>query len=293
MMFNFGGNESLFRIDLSYWYKTGETIHPLTEISGDVPLREIWPQLFFAHQRLEDLISSNRLHSSFAHAVELLNTLNRYMNREDFDATVSNFETHIISSNAQKFETTFNAELSVAPSYIITPKGAYDVNILTLAPNMAFPSELSDLVPEAKYDMKEAARCIAFEVSAAAAFHLHRLNEVVVHRYWDAVSNGAVRPARNGLGEYIGALDKAKKGDDKVIATLKQINTLHRNPIIHSDIPSESEKEYNIWEAIGLLGIIVSVVYAMLPAIAEYQKKADSRSEEEESTSSSVVPLKP
>jgi len=168
---------------------------------------------------------------------------------------------------AREFETVLKSALANLPAYIVTTKGGYDINILTLEPYKAFPSLLLHTIPHAKYDVEQAARCLAFDVPTAAAFHLHRVNEIVLHRYWEVISKEPPLKKSN-VGAYLKAMESIKdKGwNPSILCALKQINELHRNPTLHP------EQELNAEEAIVLFGIINSVVASMLTAISEKQK---------------------
>ena len=169
---------------------------------------------------------------------------------------------------AREFETVLKSVLANLPVYIITPKGGFDVDVLTLEPHKAFHSLLLTLIPEAKYDVEQAAKCLAFDVTTGAAFHLHRINEMVVRRYWEAVTKEPVLE-KSSVGIYLSNMQsgpmKDKDWDGDIVSTLSQINRLHRNPTLHP------EKKVTSREAIGLFGIINSIVDAMIEAILKKQ----------------------
>lgn len=107
-------------------------------------------------------------------------------------------------------------------------------------------------------DLQQATKCIAFEVSTAAGFHLHRANEAVLRKYWDAVTNGATRPATRNMGDYLAAMDKKKVGDEKVKAALRHLKDFHRNPLIHPEDVLTAD------EAIALMNGVHTVMVQML-----------------------------
>jgi hypothetical protein len=51
-----------------------------------------------------------------------------------------------------------------------------------------------------------------------------------LRKYYSHVTGGAAAPKVRSLGVYITALKKAGKGDEKILAALKQMTDLHRNP---------------------------------------------------------------
>jgi hypothetical protein len=131
----------------------------------------------------------------------------------------------------------FGAELAVLPLYGVTRKAGFDL-----------PTLIENGAAEALPDLEQATRCMAFELFTAAGFHLDRANEAVLRRYWDAVTNGATRPASRNMGDYLNELNKLNAGDAKVKAALKDLKDLHRNPLIHPEQTLE-----NVDDAIALM----------------------------------------
>jgi hypothetical protein len=115
----------------------------------------------------------------------------------------------------------FGAELAVLPLYGVTRKAGFALPTLIENGAACFPTEIRSKAPEALPDLDQATRCIAFELFTAAGFHLDRANEAVLRRYWDAVTNGATRPASRNMGDYLNELNKLNAGDAKVKAALK------------------------------------------------------------------------
>jgi hypothetical protein len=135
-----------------------------------------------------------------------------------------------------------------------------------LEPSLAQPAFQPKYGARRLPDLEQATRCIAFELFTAAGFHLHRANEAVLRRYWDAVTNGATRPASRNMRDYLNELNKLKAGDAKVKATLKDLKDLHRNPLIHPEQTLE-----NVDDAIALMNGVHTAVPNMLkqmPTIA-------------------------
>jgi hypothetical protein len=75
------------------------------------------------------------------------------------------------------------------------------------------------------------------------------------------VTGGIAPPKVRNIGVYLESLKRLKKGDPKVIASIKQIADLHRNPLIHPETVLTME------EAISIMGISRSAVAAMLVEI--------------------------
>jgi hypothetical protein len=162
----------------------------------------------------------------------------------------------------ERFKTIFIAELATLPIMLAMPKGGYDVAVLLERGWEIFPQELSNKVPEALKDANEAAKALAFELGTACGFHTFRVLEAVLKRYWDAVA-GKKRPNLETIGSFARAMTDDGIGDPKVRETLKQVASLHRNPIIHPEVILTVE------EAIGIIGISRSVISAMLAVLPE------------------------
>jgi hypothetical protein len=125
-----------------------------------------------------------------------------------------------------------------------------------------FPDDLGAKVPAAIGDAREAMKCIVYELPTAAGFHLHRANESVLRKYFDTVSNGATPPDNPNVGIYLKIMEDKKLGDEKVRAALRDLNKLHRNPLIHPELSLE-----NVDEAYALYCGVFAAMQAMLKAI--------------------------
>ena len=226
--------------------------------------------MFFAvydvYSLLRELFSADslfKLRSSRATADRLYLLIEPYANpkNEDFQKIISEWDVKTIADAAKGFETAITDELPILPSYIVTPKGAFSVDSLTLSPIELFPADLLQFIPQASYDVEQAGKCLAFEAPTAVGFHLNRVNEAVLRVYWDVVTNNAPHPRERSMGVYLRELKRRRKGDSKTKATLTQIKDLDRNSISHP------ERNLTMEEAIDLYGIIRSSVSRMLSVI--------------------------
>jgi hypothetical protein len=169
---------------------------------------------------------------------------------------------YAITSALNRFEAVLGAELSLWPLYVVTQKAGFDITLLIENGAACFPADIWVKAPEAIADLHQGTKCIAFEVFTAAGFHLHRANEAVLRRYWDAVSNGQPRPTSRNMGDYLGAMAQGSFGDSKVKAALKDLKDLHRNPLVHPEYSINTADE-----AIALMNSIHNVMVHMLKEI--------------------------
>jgi hypothetical protein len=143
----------------------------------------------------------------------------------------------------------------------VSRKAGYDTAVLIGNAEQCFPSDLGSKVPLAIPDIREAGKCLAFELSTAAGLHVMRALETVLASYWSAVSGGKPQPRPRTIGSYLKQMDKLAIGNAKAKAALQQIKDLHRNPLMH---PRES---LSLDGAVQLFGIVQSAVGAMLKDI--------------------------
>ncbi|MGJ8605408.1 MAG: hypothetical protein ACSHXH_14890 [Marivita sp.] len=205
--------------------------------------------------RLRNLqISAGSLHARLVSAID-------HCRREgcetDFPATDLMFQ---LQETHREFEAVLKSELGNLDLYLVQQKSAFDTRTLIEAGELAFPLELKEKVPDAIFDLKEAMKCIAFELPTAAAFHLHRANEIVLATYWDQIMNGKARP--KSMGNYIAQLEKVDGCNQQVLAALKDIKNLYRNPTIHAEQNFASAEQ-----AVDLLGVVRSAISAMMNEI--------------------------
>lgn len=81
--------------------------------------------------------------------------------------------------------TTLNSELKLREAYILTEK-RFDLKKLLDKVDDLFAKDVFPKLPEiARFDFYEAGKCIAFERSTAACFHLLRATESTVREYYN------------------------------------------------------------------------------------------------------------
>jgi hypothetical protein len=259
-----GGN--MIRISLSFFYGLGAILRPLSTVTANMKLRDVWSPVYQAHGDLASLFSADWFMPAVKAAAGpgnlLLATLKSVTDRTDFDeGEISYAEAYEIQKRLTDFETVLRSELLITDSYFVSRKAGYDTAALISNGEQNFPVDLGTKVPLAIGDIREAGKCLAFELSTAAGFHVLRATETVVRNYWTAVTKGAAHPKPRTLGTYLRRLEEKKLGSKKTIETLKQITALHRNPLMH---PEES---LTLEDAIGLFGICRSGIGAMLKEI--------------------------
>ena len=242
--------EDMIRIDGSYLYSMGGSLKPLSQIQSDSKLSGIQFPLFVAEATLGPFLFNSviKLKTCLQKGSELLaviKELSARMDQEGKDNTeeLGVVDAYRLSTSYTQFETVLTAELGIADFYLVTKKRGYDTTDLIENGVVLFPEDLLLKVPEAELDVNQGARCLAFELPTASAFHFHRANESVLHRYYDSVTGGKSRPKGRNIGDYLNELDNYNAGDAKVKSALRDLTRLHRNPLIHPEDTLESVDE--------------------------------------------------
>lgn len=183
---------------------------------------------------------------------------------------VPGWELFAIKTKYEEFKIAFQAELSSFNCYFVLQKGGFDTHTLLMWGENIFPADLRDKCPEALFDSQNAAKALAYELPTAVGFHLFRATECVLRRYYIQVTGGRAAPKVRNLGVYLNALKQSGFGDQKVLAVLKQLVDLHRNPLVHP------EAVLSIDESIDLVGLCRSAVSAMLSELPRIEMTTET-----------------
>lgn len=180
------------------------------------------------------------------------------------DSKLDTAQAKKLSSTVKALRQTLEAELKGMNAYIVSPK-RIEVERLVGEPSSLFAPEvfaaLSDI---ARYDITEAAKCIAFERPTAAAFHLMRATEETLRNYYcHFVKRDRLDPML--WGPMVQALKghRRAKVHDALNRNLDNIRVSFRNPTQHPD------KVYDIHEVQDLWGLCVDVINRMQKVRAE------------------------
>lgn len=166
-----------------------------------------------------------------------------------------------VGGNARNFETIFAAELNSINTYFVSQKLAYETRILIESADHLFPENIRNEIPkEAIDDIKQAGRCIAFDIPTAAAFHIIRATENVILQYYNKLGGKLMKPKMRNWDAYITVLKKCG-ADTKVTAFLNHIRGQYRNPVLHPETMLESQQAH------VLLGACVSAIVQMIEAM--------------------------
>lgn len=236
-----------------------------------VPLKQsigAWQSLHALLSILIDGQAKIRLNESNVAARQLRDVIGAALAdyTKDPELTLSDQQVLAFNNAWGVFEQILQVDLNRAPIYLVTPKGIYATDHLINGAQFALMREVFDGTPEeAKDDLNQAGRCLAFGIWTGAAFHAMRATEKVL-RDWHAAVCG--RPAGFvTMGHAITQL-RAKDADPKTLAALDQLRDLHRNPVSHPEV------FLTMSEAMELFAISTSAISAIVRQIAKQPKIA-------------------
>jgi len=124
------------------------------------------------------------------------------------------------------------SEMGQANTYFVPVKRGWDMTAMIAEAEVLLSVDArAALTADELRDIREAGRCLAFEVPTAAAFHLHRALESVVLRYMP-IFNVALKESERNLGRYVKEL-VAHNVAPEITTMLDHIQKKYRNPAIH------------------------------------------------------------
>lgn len=242
-----------------------DVIQAIQNLDGltEAPVSENWLVLFAAQNQLAALFDQSIYKPHLRVSREKARLLHEQIvmalgDGQDLQRILPKTTIWGITRLRNEFQQIFLSEISVLPAFLVSPKESYDLSVLLYDGTRLFPSEMALKVSEAVFDGGEAGKALAFELPTACGFHVFRVVEAVMRKYWDHVSEGVKRPVPFSIGRVAQELETKRLGESKVWETLSQIAKLHRNPIMHPEVVLSLD------EVIGTIGISRSVVGAML-----------------------------
>lgn len=174
-----------------------------------------------------------------------------------------------ITNSLREFQIVWQTELGKMDTYFISQKGIYSTSDLIERADNVLPAEIIQMLSDSiRADIKQAGRCLAFDLATASGFHIMRALEGVLRDFYCPAFLEKKPKARNWNG-YIQCL-KTTDADPKILAILDQIRSLHRNPTMHP------QEVLTINAAMTLFGIAQSAIVAMIENASEYALESEA-----------------
>jgi hypothetical protein len=151
-----------------------------------------------------------------------------------------------ITGNISHFSSVLWAELGRSNIFFISRKRAWDMTTLVWHAEDILPQAIAATISDqCRYDIREAGRCIAFDLHTALGFHVFRAIETVILGYFPTL--GIEPPAERNLGAYIRLLEGAEI-DERITGMVRHLKDFYRNPLIHPDWVLEAEDAENLFQ---------------------------------------------
>ncbi len=184
----------------------------------------------------------------------------------------------------QHFTNSLFFDLNLAESYMITQKRDRNMSILIYSAEQALSRRTIEQLSESCLkDIKEAGRCLAFDLPTACGFHIFRALETVVLMYFPVLYIPYPDEKRRNLGTYILLLrganqygnkdaqknlicrEGALKVNNKITGMLTHLKDVYRNPLIHPEVTLTDD------EAVSTFQFAISAIDVMVHDIIEWK----------------------
>ena len=250
------------RVNEYQFYRLGAMLHPLSEIKAGTKLRDVATQLFQAQDELVVLLNDKvvPLVQCKPMGLKLLGEIAKLLKilPQGQEKELDHVEAYGLTNGVREFESIFSAELQALYAYAIAQKGIYSTPDLIGRAENLLPEAVRNLVPgQAIADIRQAGKCLGFDLSTAAGFHILRAIEAVVREYYRVVVKKQPQLLSRNWGAYFRVL-RRNDADPNVLSLLEQIRQLYRNPSVHPD------SDLSLDEVTALLGIAQSAIMAMV-----------------------------
>lgn len=183
----------------------------------------------------------------------------------DPDAVLTPDQAKHLVAAVNEVRQTLIAEAAEKKAFVTEPK-RWDVDRLLNDPGSMFGIGVYEgLDTHAAFDFREACKCIAFERSTAAAFHIMRGTEAVLRLlYCHTVKQNRLKKDRQMWGPMLEKLRERSKPPPKALLdNLDAIRHNYRNPTQHPD------EVYRIDGAQDLLGMVIPAVNQMVELMVQ------------------------
>jgi len=254
------------RLNGFLFYQLGNNLKPLETIEAGRKLKDVAWVMWAAKVWLDWLLSDKVVPITFSKETgyNLLRALQKLVPSQVGEIPADKLEYELswvdvfpIANSLREFQIVLQTELGKMDTYFISQKGIYSTSdLIERADNVVLADIVNKLPESIRFDLRQAGRCLAFDLATAAGFHIMRALEGFLRDFYCPAFLGK-KPKARGWNGYIRCLE-GTEADPKILAILDQIRSLHRNPTIHP------QEVLTINEAMTLFGIAQSAIVAMV-----------------------------
>lgn len=233
------------KVNLFEIYEFGSKIEAIAQIPDGSPMIAGRFVLWHAREHLEMMISTEAplLSSSNRAARGLITEITNLVNKDIHiflkQTESGNFDWRLASvkAAATTMVSVLSNDMPDIASYVVKQKGIYrTADLIEHAERQLSSIAQSSLPSQACVDIREAGKCLAYELPTACAFHLWRAVETVMGHYYKNLTGKTFEAAKitPNWAIKIKALEAAK-AETKITAFLDHIRGEYRNPQTHPD----------------------------------------------------------
>ncbi|MGE3622320.1 MAG: hypothetical protein AB7H77_00400 [Bdellovibrionales bacterium] len=265
------------------FYELGAKLHALFNLRTQARVADMFAPLSEAQALLDGFIKGDpfTLEISREAANRLLGKLGSLFSRYYIDPNtrqlkspsgedrIDAHEISLVQSLVEKFEQTFAAELSRAPTYLAGKRGIYSTHDLAENARAIFSKEAQEVIPQAALvEFDAAGRALVFGFGTAAGMHLLRALEMTLKPYYEIFGTAAGPKSERNFAMYLKKLaslaeaeNEEFRPDKRVVQMLAQIKDHYRNPII---APENSVSLDDALSLFGMAGAVMNLMAAQL-----------------------------
>jgi len=190
-------------------------------------------------------------------AAESLLSISKEITTLPSEEKVSKELSERVTNAIGELDKTLDSELMLKEAYILTEKRFSLDKLLNNIQDLFRKDVFNRLPILVQYDLKECGKCIAFNLSTAAAFHMLRATEGTLRFYYCIIIK---RKRIKDLmwGPIIEKLRVNSKISRTLLSNLDNIRDNYRNPTQHPDA------RYDLDEAQDLFGLCIEAINRMI-----------------------------
>jgi len=260
----------VIKLDLHYMFVFGQRLQAISTLKQEDKVRPRVLDLHYARDSLEHMVGpdSPLLATSKRAAQKLLESIKSIIpggiveSLSIPDDRAFSYQAWSITTPLEELKSVLGNDMPDISSFVTSAKGIYKTDELISRPERHLSEDVQRLLSgHALLDIREAGKCLAFELPTACAFHLWRVVESVMDTYQMHLTGQSFKDSgvKSNWGNYIEALKKAG-GENKICVFLDHIRGSYRNPQTHPD------EIITVEEARRLFAVAMSAIDQVLRA---------------------------
>jgi hypothetical protein len=259
------------KLNLHEIFEFGRVLNPLSKIEGNSKISDQLMEVISARLALNAMMrpDSPLLETARRAVQKLIDAISRIVPADISEAfkigkdEEFSFHAHWIKEALRQLESVLGNDMPGIAAYHVSKKGIFNTeDLITQAEYYLTEDIRRELPVQACTDLREAGKCLAYELPTACVFHLWRAVEAVMAEYHDRLTGTKLPEKKRNWSAYIQKLNEAN-ADEKITAFLNHIREHYRNPQTHPEINVE------LSEAQQLFGAAMSSINQILLAIKQ------------------------